>query len=486
MLVVGKDIPSSTTAVQLPLAVDLDGTLLTTDTLHEGLVAALLHAPLSMPSLLRSLPRGRAAFKRRVSRQMPADASSLPVRENFLAWLREEHAGGRELHLVTAADQAIADAVAAHIGLFRSATGSDGTRNLRSEEKAHFLRNAFPKGFAYAGDSHQDLPVFAAATDIVLVNASPATAAAARAINPRVISEFPPQVDRVRTWLGALRLHQWSKNILVLVPLVLGHRLDDPTAILHCILGMILLGLAASGTYLLNDLSDLASDRAHRTKRFRAIAAGRIAPLHALAVAMVLIVAALMLPLLFRPMLTVAILGYCSLSLLYSGLLKRIALLDTLTIAALFTIRLSLGVELADVPYSPWLIAFAAFFFFSLALAKRHCELMEARAAGGNAVARRGWEVEDWPLTLGFGAAAGIGALQIMILYVADDALPSRMYDHPAWLYVAPGAVAVWLMRIWLRAHRRQLHDDPVVFALRDPWSWAIGLVVVVSIVLAL
>jgi 4-hydroxybenzoate polyprenyltransferase len=318
------------------------------------------------------------------------------------------------------------------------------------------------------------------------VNASAATSAAARAVNPRVIAEFPRQGSRLRIWLKALRLHQWSKNVLVLVPLLLGHKLGDPTAIAHCVLGMLLLGLAASGTYLLNDLSDLSSDRLHRTKRNRPIAAGMIAPLHALAVAVGLILVALVVPLLFRPMLSVAILGYCSLSMLYSAALKRIALIDTLTIAALFTIRLTLGVELADVPYSPWLIAFAGFFFFSLALAKRHCELMEARDSGGGVLARRGWEIEDWPLTLGFGAAAGMGALQIMILFVADDALPSRMYDHPGWLYVAPGAVAVWLMRIWLLAHRRKLQDDPVVFALHDPWSWGIGAAVALAIVLAL
>ena len=470
----------------LPLAVDLDGTLLATDTLHEGVVAALLQAPRAFPSLIRTLPQGRAAFKRSVSRQVPADAAGLPLNQPFVTWLQQQRDSGRELHLVTAADQAIADAVAAHLGLFKSATGSDGSRNLRSEEKATFLRRAFPEGFAYAGDSRHDLPVFAAAREIVLVNASPTTAAAARTINSSIIAEFPPQGSRLRSWVGALRLHQWSKNVLVLVPLALGHKLDDPTAIAHCLLGMLLLGLAASGTYLLNDLSDLSSDRMHRTKRFRAIASGRIAPLHALAVAIGLMVLALVVPLLFRPMLSVAILGYCGLSLLYSAILKRTALLDTLTIAALFTIRLSLGVELADVPYSPWLIAFAGFFFFSLALAKRHCELMEARAAGGAALARRGWEVDDWPLTLGFGAAAAIGALQIMILYVADDALPSRQYDHPAWLYVAPGAVAVWLMRIWLLAHRRGLRDDPVVFALRDPWSWGIGAVVAAAIVMAL
>lgn len=472
------------TARLLPLAVDLDGTLLATDTLHEGLVEALMRSPTAFPGLLRSLPEGRAAFKRRVSRQAPANAAELPLRQPFLDWLREQHGLGRELHLVTAADQAIADAVASHVGLFRSATGSDGTRNLRSEEKAEFLRRSFPDGFAYAGDSRHDLPVFAAAAEIVLVNASPATAAAARGLNATVIAEFPPDGSRLRTWLGALRIHQWSKNVLVLVPLLLGQKLHDGTAILHCVLGMLLLSLAASGTYLLNDLADLNSDRQHAKKRHRAIASGRIRPLHALAAALGLITVALLSPLLFRPMLSVAIIGYCGLSLLYSGGLKRIALIDTLTIAALFTMRLSLGIELADVPYSPWLVAFAAFFFFSLALAKRHCELMEAKQ--GEGLARRGWEVDDWPLTLGFGAAAGLAALQIMILYVADDALPSRMYAHAAWLYVAPGAVAVWLMRIWLLAHRRLLQHDPVVFALRDPWSWGIGAVAGLAILLAL
>jgi hypothetical protein len=152
----------------------------------------------------------------------------------------------------------------------------------------------------------------------------------------------------------------------------------------------------------------------------------------------------------------------------------------------LFTLRLGIGVELAGVPYSPWLMAFAAFFFFSLALAKRHGELMEARASQGGALARRGYDVDDWPLTLGFGTASAMSALQIMILYVANEAWPSRLYSTPAWLYVAPAALAVWLARIWLLSHRRLLRDDPVVFALRDRWSWGIGAVIALAILGAL
>ena len=476
-----------TTAAPLPLAVDLDGTLLATDTLHEGLVAALLRDPASLPGLLRSLARGRAAFKQQVSRVVPADAAALPLRRPFLDWLRAQRAAGRRLHLVTAADQSVADAVANHLDIFDSATGSDGSRNLRGAEKAAWLKQRFPGGFAYAGDSRHDLDVFAAAEEIVLVNTSPAVTAAARRLeDAAVLAEFPPQGSPILDWVGALRMHQWAKNALLFVPLILGHKVGDPHAVLDCTLGLVLMGMTASGTYLLNDIADLASDRMHRTKRHRAIAAGRIAPLHALAGAVALILMGLLGGAVLSPAFALGLLGYVTLSLTYSAVLKRIALLDTLTIGGLFTLRLALGVELAGVPYSPWLIAFAGFFFFSCALAKRHGELMEAKVAQAGGLARRGYEVDDWPLTLGFGAASAMAALQIMILYVANEAAPSRLYTHEAWLYVAPAALSVWLVRIWMLSHRRVLRDDPVVFALRDPWSWGIGAVIAAAIVAAL
>ncbi|MBK1657397.1 UbiA family prenyltransferase [Paracraurococcus ruber] len=473
-------------ASPLPLAVDLDGTLLTTDTLHEGLVAALLRDPASVPALLATLPKGRAAFKRRVSRAAPANAAVLPLRQDFVEWLEAQRADGRRLHLVTAADQSVADAVAAHLDIFDSATGSDGTRNLKGPEKAAWLRERFPAGFAYAGDSRADLDVFAEADEIVLVAPKPDVAAAARRIpDVEILAEFPRHASPIRDWIGAMRIHQWSKNALLFVPLILGHKLGDPSAILDCVLGLLLMGFTASGTYLLNDIADLPSDRLHRSKRNRAIAAGRIPPLQGLAGAIALILMGLLGGLVLSPAFALGLLAYVVTSLTYSAYLKRIPLVDTLTIGGLFTLRLALGVELAGVPYSPWLMAFAGFFFFSCALAKRHGELQEARMPGAG-LARRGYETEDWPLTLAFGAAAALAALQIMILYVANEAAPSRLYSHPAWLYVAPAALSAWLVRIWMLAHRRVLRDDPVVFALRDPWSWAIGAVIAAAIIAAL
>ncbi|MDI3307964.1 MAG: UbiA family prenyltransferase [Acetobacteraceae bacterium] len=469
----------------LPLAVDLDGTLLATDVLHEGLVCALLRHPATLPRLFTALAEGRAAFKRRVTEIVPPLAEALPLRLSFLEWLQGQHAAGRSLHLVTAADQRVADAVAAHLGIFDSATGSDGRRNLRSGEKAAFLRRRFPGGFAYAGDSSVDLEVFAAAQAVVLVNASPRVTAAVSRLGKEVLAEFPRQRPRLADWLAALRIHQWSKNLLLFVPLILAHRLGDAGAILRCVAGLLALGLTASGTYLLNDLADLTADRLHATKRRRALAAGRIPVLLGLGTAAGLILTGLVGAAALGPTIAAGIAAYVAISLAYSSRLKAVPLLDTLVIAGLFTLRLALGVELAEVPYSPWLMSFAGFFFLSLALSKRHCELMEARHSG-TTLARRGYQVDDWPLTLGFGAAAAMASLQIMILFVADEAWPSRMYHTAAWLYVTPAALSVWLARIWFLAHRRLLRDDPVVFALRDPWSWAIGAIIAAAILAAL
>ncbi len=473
-------------ALPLPLAVDLDGTLLAGDTLHEAVVALLLKHPVALLRALPALRQGRAAFKHQVALAAPDVALAVPVRPQLLAWLHAQRDAGRALHLVSGADQAVVAAVAARLDMFDSATGSDGVRNLAGAEKARWLAARFPQGFAYAGNSAADLPVFAAARSVVLVALPRGVRAAALALDRPVECEVTGPAGGALAWARALRPHQWAKNLLMLVPLILGHRLQDPAALLPVLLGMLAMSLVASGTYLLNDLADLAADRQHATKRNRALAAGRVAPLPALLVALLLVLLPLVGALLLLPAFAAGLAGYVLVSLAYSAALKRVPLLDTLTIAGLFMTRLGLGVLLADVPWSPWLMSFAGFFFFSLALAKRHGEVMQARGLPATALTHRGYRADDWPLTLGFGLAAGVAALQIMILFVANDAWPSRLYHTPVWLYATPPLVAVWLTRLWLLAHRQQLHDDPVVFALRDPQSWASGALVALAIGLAL
>jgi 4-hydroxybenzoate polyprenyltransferase len=485
--VVTSDVPAG-----LPLAVDLDGTLLAGDTLHEGLLALLLRRPLALLKAVPALGQGRAAFKRAVALAAPDAVKEIPVRPEVLAWLQQQRDAGRELHLVTAADQSVADALAERLEVFDSATGSDGSRNLSASEKARWLAARFPDGFAYIGNSAHDLKVFAEAREIALAACPGGVARQARALGKPVLREFEGGsaglLGGLKAWLRAMRPHQWSKNLLLFVPLVLGHRLFDAGAVLQVLLGFLAMSLAASGTYMLNDLADLQADRRHATKRRRPIAAGLVPALPALAVALLLIMLPMAAALAWRPSFGLGLAGYVAVSLSYSGFLKRQPLLDTLTIAGLFMTRLGLGVLLAQVPWSPWLMSFAGFFFFSLALAKRHGEVMQARnlAGVGSALAHRGYRAEDWPLTLGFGLASAMAALQIMILFVANDAWPSRLYSQPVWLYATPAVMAVWLTRLWLLAHRQELHDDPVVFALRDPPSWLCGLLIALAIGLAL
>ena len=460
---------------RLPLAVDLDGTLLAGDVLHEQFLRLLFQRPLLLLNVLFGLRQGKAAFKRRVVSLMPPLVVALPFRKPFLEWLRGERQAGRPLHLVTASDQHVADAVAAHLGIFDSATGSDGATNLRGAAKGRSLQARFPQGFAYAGDSSADLDVWAMADQVVLVNASSATAAKVRASGWPVLAEFARLPPGPKDWIAAIRLHQWSKNALLLLPLLLGHRFGDAQATLRVLAAMLILSVAASGTYILNDLADLEADRLHASKWRRPFASGRISPAVGLLAAVLLIGGALACAawLAWSCLILVAI--YIAISLAYSLRLKSVPFLDTSIISALFTLRLVLGIEMARVLYSPWLISFAGFFFLSLALAKRHVEVMQAADGSGASLARRGYRPEDWPLTLAFGVAAAFASLQIMILFVADDARPSLLYAHPYRLYLLPSGIALWLMRVWFLAHRKLLSHDPVIFALRDPVSWLLG-----------
>ncbi len=461
----------------LPLAVDLDGTLLAGDVLHEQFLKLLFRQPLLLLSAsLTLLRQGKAAFKRHVVSLMPPLAVALPFRKPFLEWLQAQKAAGRPLHLVTASDQHVADAVAAHLGIFETATGSDGTTNLIGSAKGASLRARFPDGFAYAGDSKADLDVWALADQVVLVNASSATVSRVRAKGWPVLAEFVRSRPGLKDWLGAIRLHQWSKNALMLVPLLLGHRFGHPTAELRVLAAMLIISVAASGTYILNDIADLEADRLHAKKWRRPFASGRISPITGLLAAVGLIGGALLCAAWLAWSCLILVAAYVVVSLTYSLRLKSVPFLDTSIIAALFTLRLLLGIEMAQVLYSPWLISFAGFFFLSLALAKRHVEVMQASDGSSSAsLARRGYLPEDWPLTLAFGVAAAFASLQIMILFVADDARPSHLYAHPYRLYLAPSGIALWLMRVWFLAHRKRLSHDPVIFALRDPVSWLLG-----------
>jgi 4-hydroxybenzoate polyprenyltransferase len=256
----------------------------------------------------------------------------------------------------------------------------------------------------------------------------------------------------LREWLGALRLHQWSKNLLIFVPLILGHYYGSADAILKTALAFLALGLVASGTYLINDLTDIDADRQHRTKRQRAIARGAISPQAALAAAAGLIAAGFGAGAAVSGPLALLLSVYLATTLCYSASLTRVALLDVVTLGALYTLRIMMGAAALRIDDSPWLLMFSLFFFLSLALAKRHVEIVPAagKLPPGTQVGGRGYYIGDEPLTFGFGLSTGVTAIVILILYVANDAWPIGAYAHPRFLWLIAPVLPLWIMRIWL------------------------------------
>ena len=472
-----------TVALPTDLVVDLDGTLTRIDTLHETFALALFTRPLAALRALLNLPfGGRARFKADLCAIAAIDAETPPLHEEMLAWLRRQRDGGRRLHLATAADSAIAQGVAQRLDLFDSVHASDGDANLKGAAKAQHLAEAFPDGFCYAGDS----AVWAKATTVVVVVSGGALERRVRAAGHAVEQGFTRRGGGVRGWLKAARLHQWSKNVLVLVPVILGWPQLSQGGLVSALAAMVLMSLLASLTYLLNDIADLTADRRHWSKRHRPFAAGGLPVLEGLFVAGIGIPVVLALGWLLSPAVASVLAAYGALTLAYSLGLKRVPLLDAFLIGTLFTLRLTLGVVAAGLVWSVWLLTFSMFFFFSLAMAKRHTELLRAAAGGETVLRGRGYLVGDRDLTLAIGVCAAMASILILVLYLMDEVFPAALYALPGFLWAAPAAVFLWVGRIWLLAHRGQMTDDPVVFALTDKISLGLGGAVVLAFLLAL
>ncbi|MEO1658422.1 MAG: UbiA family prenyltransferase [Pseudomonadota bacterium] len=467
----------------LPVIVDLDDTLLRTDTLYESFAAGIFKQPVGMLTAVAKLSQGRAHMKRAISAHADVDWDVLPANSDLIAYLEAQKEAGRELHLVSAADQGIVDRVAERFGFFRSAVGSDGTRNLKGQNKAAYLQQTFPDGFVYAGDSAADLAVWEKAQGAILVGVSEQVATAA-ANQTRVEARFDGHAPSLKDWRKCFRLHQWAKNVLLFVALFLGHAYGDLGAWAEVIAGFFLFSIAASGTYVLNDLADLSSDRRHDTKRDRPLAAGRVPIRLAMPLAFGSIGFGLIGMLILGPLSFFSMICYLIITLSYSFRLKRIPMLDVVILASLYTLRIVLGASLAGVVVSEWLLVFSMFFFLSLSMAKRYVEV--AKKADQTSISGRGYAGSDAMLLLNFGVATASCALFTVCIYLLESAFPSGAYSTPQFLWIAALAIALWVMRVWLLAFRGQLDDDPVAFAVKDRQSIGLGALATIGVLLSI
>lgn len=470
-----RDRQDATSRIGPPLVLDVDDALLRTDLLHETALAYVKASPLRAFDLGVWLLKGKATLKRELAARVPLDVANLPIDEDLAGFARQACAQGREVGLATAADELLAMRVARRFDFVSFVIASDGESNLKGPAKAAALEARFPDGFAYAGDSPSDLAVWRRAQSIVLARASQATTREARALGKPVEAEFARPALGLSGWAKALRVHQWAKNALVFVPLILSGMAGQPLAVAHAAMAFLAISLMASGTYLLNDLFDLADDRSHWTKRHRALASGALRIVHGLAASAGLVglgllaAASLGLP-------SLALLAlYMATTLAYSFYLKRQPVVDAFTLAALFTMRLGIGITAVGVVASPWLLVFSMFLFTSLSFAKRQTEIIKSVARGRAAVGGRGYLGTDAPMVVAMGVATAMGAITIMVLYIMNDVYSASFYGQPMFLWAFPAALFMWVSRVWLLCHRGLLHDDPVAFAIRDRISIGLG-----------
>ena len=471
-------------ASRRPLCVDLDGTLVKSDTLIDSLLLLVRTHPLRALRAPLWLSGGKAALKARVCSHVQLDAAHLPYNRVLLNYLTEQHAEGRKLYLTTGADTALAHSIARHLGIFEEVLASDGTTNLTGNHKLESLRRRFPdEGFDYIGNATPDVPLLQQAGEAMLANPSLPLQAKLKLRGIPVSRQFKDRGKSLRIFRKAIRLHQWAKNILIFVPMVLAHALRLPL-IIDALIAFLCFSLCASATYIVNDLLDIEADRRHHKKRYRPFASGDLpvtAGITIIAVFMALaFTGALFLPRAFLGWMLV----YLVTTVSYSLYLKRVVLIDVILLSGLYTLRLLAGGAATSVEISPWLAAFSIFLFLSLAMVKRFSELQNIRAQGSTLSNGRGYLLSDIEQIRSFGTASAYASVVVFAFYIYGSGA-TGLYQHPSRMWLMTPLMILWLSRVWLLASRGELDEDPVIFAVTDRMSLLIGLAIALIAALA-
>lgn len=481
------------------LCVDLDGTLVKSDTLVDSTLLLARHYPAQLLKLPGWLRQGKAALKRHLADAVQLDVAHLPYNRHLLQYLQQQHGAGRPLYLATAADASIAQRVADHLGLFTGVLASEGAVNLSGDRKLEAFRKHFGDNFSYIGNAIVDLPLLQASREPMVANPSPGLLNQLRRLHITPTHTFLEQVSPLKAWAKAIRLHQWAKNALIFLPLLLAHTLAPALIVAACV-AFLSFGLCASATYIVNDLLDIESDRIHPKKRRRPFASGDLSAIAGVFVVFLFLVFSLLLAValphivhrmapalsLERPYYFLAWLAiYLGTTLAYSLRLKRAVLVDVIVLSGLYTIRIIAGSAATGVEVSTWLASFSIFFFLSLAFVKRFAELESLRERGGDSASGRGYHITDIEQLRTFGSSSAYVSVAVLTLYISNLDT-AHLYRHTTRLWLLVPVLLLWLSRLWLKASRGELDEDPVVYAITDKRSLLLGVLVLVVVLSAL
>lgn len=483
------DIPSPLTeGLQPPLVVDLDGTLLSSDLLFETGMDYLRHQPLNFYKPLFWLLKGKTSLKENLALATDIDVSVLPYNTQVIQLIQSARASGRSVVLATASHLILAEKIAAHLELFDKVLATTRECNLSAEQKRQILvKNYGENNFDYIGNSTDDLVVWSSARQAYVVcppHSSIEKKAKAQGNVEKII--HTPASD-IKSWTRALRLHQWMKNLLIFVPLLASHQFINLSMLWDTLLAFLFFGLCASSVYLLNDLLDLSDDRHHHRKKYRPFAAGYLSIHSGLLVFPLLLIISITASILLLPWkFTVVLVGYYILTLAYSLFLKRIMVIDVIALAMLYTIRIVAGATACGLALTFWILAFSMFIFLSLALVKRYAELITERDKGSKGKTRgRGYYTDDLEMISSLGAASGYLSVMVLAFYI-NDSSTALLYSYPKIIWLACPLLLFWVSRVWMLTHRGEMHDDPVIFAIKDKVSLLVGILFILAFGLAI
>ena len=469
----------------VPLFVDLDGTLIKTDLLLESAFWLLKKQPWLLFTMLYWLAFGKARLKEEIAIRTVLDFNVLPLQKEFVAFLYNEARNGRTLYLATASDRRLAEPVAKRLGIFKQVLASDGHLNLKGTHKLEAILTCCKDApFDYVGNERADLAIWAKARRAIVVNPGSGVVAAAKRRRYVIQQVFDDRPPTVKTWLRALRVHQWAKNGLLAVP-VLTAQAFTFAAVADVAAAFAAFSLVASATYLLNDLLSLDTDRHHPRKNKRPFAAGDISLAAGVLGMIVTFGAGFALAAQLSEQFLLTLLAYLALTLSYSFYFKRLALVDVLLLASLYTLRIIAGAIVIAAPLSSWLLGCSLFIFLSLALAKRCNELMAIQRLARDSLKGRDYHVADYAMLSTMGVVAGYGSIGVLALFIGSPE-SIGLYTYPGLLWLLCPLMAYWLSRLWLKTSRGEMHGDPLVFSLKDQASWIVFILMLMVALVAI
>lgn len=465
------------------LVVDLDGTLIKTDLLAESINFYLIKNPLRIMKLFWWMIKGRAFLKMKLAEAATINFATLPYNNEIIEYLKIEKKKGRRIVLATASNHLLAVKIEEHLNLFEEILASDEVTNLKGFAKRDLLIETYgPGNFDYIGNDSADIPVWQSAAKSHIVSSSQNLINKVNSIGNLGEIFKTKKIPKILLLLKAMRPHQWVKNILIFIPLLAANQFQNIQYVWQTVIAFIVFGIFASSVYLINDLVDVDDDRKHRHKYKRPLASGELS----------LFYGWISWPLLLFGGFTLAIsigglnwifvetmILYLILTMMYSFWLKKIPILDVMILAMLYTLRIIAGAVVIELPMSLWLLSFSMFIFLSLALIKRYCELRAAKDSDKQSFLNgRGYHPQDLELVLSLGVSSGYLSILVLALYI-QDILKSIIFTTPSVIWLSCPLLLFWISRVWLIAHRGEMHDDPIVFAIKDRISWIIIFIII-------